>query len=57
MVTVLVLVMVMLRLRCLESAALCCKVPQHLDQGIGEGIQVDVEFAHCVRFVSMVESG
>lgn len=31
----------------LESASLRCKVPQHLDQSVWEGVQVDVEFAHC----------
>lgn len=30
-----------------ECASLCGEVPEHLDQGVWEGVQVDVEFAHC----------
>lgn len=30
----------------LEGMSVRCKVPQHLDEGIGQRVEVDVELAH-----------
>jgi hypothetical protein len=33
----------------LEGMTVRCKVPQHLDEGIGQRVEVDVELAHYSR--------
>lgn len=36
----------------LESNPLSSKLPQHLDQCVGEGVEIDVELAHYQRILA-----
>lgn len=35
----------------LEGSALRCEIPEHFDQCVWEGIEVDVEFSDCKKRV------